>query len=273
LSDIISGRYGSVEALHARTASLGHPTYDRTMLPLVVLAGAVDLGKVMPRALSDAHLDALTADLGNGSWGVLLLFPPGNERGVDAFAERLHELCGSITAGPVTMARGAMVDDLSAVKRSFAEALETAKAVQGGHGGTHRRACYSIQDVQLRGLLYTLRDDPRLQAFVERQLGPLLVRDERDGGDWVHTLAVYLRLRGNKSLAANELSISRPTLYERLSRIQRLLHVDLDDPESSTSLYAAIMFAETSKSPGPAAAESSGADPPLFESRVRSPVA
>ena len=262
LSDIIFGRYATPEAMHARTASLGHPTYDRQMLPLVVLGAVVDLRKVMVQALFDAHLDALTADLGDGTWGVLLLFPPGNERGVEAFAERVHELSAALTTEPLTVARGGIVVDLSSVKRSFAEALETAQAVRGSNYQTQARACYSIRDVQLRGLLYTMRGDPRLQAFVGRLLGPLLVRDERDGGDWVRTLAVYLRLRGNKSLAAQELNISRPTLYERLSRIQRLLQLDLDDPESSTSLYAAIMFAETARPPGHADAGSGGLDPP-----------
>jgi purine catabolism regulator len=75
-------------------------------------------------------------------------------------------------------------------------------------------------------------------------LGPLFLRDAMDGGDRVRTLGAYLRYQRNKSLTAQELGVSRPTLYERLARIQRLLRVDLDDPEWSTSLYAAIMVVE-----------------------------
>ena len=106
------------------------------------------------------------------------------------------------------------------------------------------KALYSIGDIQLRGLLFGLREDPRLQAFVDRTLGPLLLRDATDQGDLVRTLSAYLRFQRNKSLTALELGISRPTLYERLARVQRLLGMDLDDSEASASLYAAIMVIE-----------------------------
>jgi purine catabolism regulator len=89
-----------------------------------------------------------------------------------------------------------------------------------------------------------LREDPRVQSFAARTLDPLLAREARDGGTWVTTLATYLRVRGNKSLAAERLQVSRQTLYERLARIQSLLGVDLDDPETSASLFAAIMVIE-----------------------------
>lgn len=245
LTDLVSGRYGSAEAMHARTAALGHPTRHRYFLPLVLISGHWELEDIVKKTLEEAHLDALAGHLARDRWGVLLLlktdqFGPATE----AFSARIGELCQSIGIERPTLARGGLVSDLAEVRRSFAEAIDVALASRAGEPFTPRRSIYSIDDVQLRGLLFTLRNDPRLQAFVERSLGPLLLRDARDGGDRISTLATYYRHQRNKSLTAKALGVSRPTLYERLSRIERLLRVELEDPEASTSLYAAIMVVE-----------------------------
>lgn len=247
LADIIASRYTSPESIHARAAALGYTTRNRRYLPLVLLGVRQDLGQAVRRALNDTHLDALHGPFLSDRWGVLLLLKQNQgEEQAEAFARRMHELCDDLCLPRVTIAMGGIVTDFPGVRPSFFEAGDVAQAARAGESFLRARWCYRIQDIQLRGLLYTLRNEPRLQAFAERTLGPLLARDARDGGDLVRTLALYLRLRGNKSLAAQELGISRPTLYDRLARIQRLLQVDLDDPEASTSLYAAIMIVEAS---------------------------
>lgn len=245
LENILSGRGGGVEAMHARSAALGRPTRGRHYLPVVVLSAGRDLRWVVNRALDDARVDGLAAQIGPDRWGALLLLKTEQfEPAVEAFATCVRELCRGVGIERPVVARGGLVSALADVRHSFAEAVDVALASRVAGSPRNRKDIYSIEDVKLRGLLYTLRNDPRLQAFVERMLGPLLHRDTLDGGDWVRTLGVYLRFQGNKSLTAQELGVSRPTLYERLGRIQRLLRVDLDDPEWSTSLYAAIMVVE-----------------------------
>lgn len=246
LTDIVSGLYGSPEAMHARTAALGHPTRHRYFLPLVLVSEQNDLDEIINKALAESHVDALTGHFAQDRWGVLLLlkseqFGPATE----AFATRVEELCREAGLERPTLARGGLVADLVDVRRSFAKAVDVALASRAGKPFIKRRKIYSIEDVELRGLLFTLRNDPRLQTFVEQALGPLIVRDARDGGDRLGTLATYYRNQRNKSLTAKALGISRPTLYERLKRIERLLSLDIEDPESSTSLYAAIMVIET----------------------------
>jgi hypothetical protein len=94
---------------------------------------------------------------------------------------------------------------------------------------------------RLRGLLYQLRDDPRLRAFADRELGPLLAYDAAHGTHLAGDLAAYLESGGNKVLAAARAHLARPTLYQRLQLIESLLGVSLADPESRASLYVALL--------------------------------
>lgn len=259
LEGIISGRSGSVEAMHARAAALGRPTRGRHYLPVVVVSAGRDLRWVVNRALDEARLDGLAAQMGPDRWGVLLLLKNEQfEPALATFAASVRELCRGAGMERPVVARGGLVSALADVRHSFSEAVDVALASRAAGTPRNQKDIYSIEDVKLRGLLYTLRNDARLQAFVERMLGPLLHRDTLDGGDWVRTLGVYLRFQGNKSLTAQELGVSRPTLYERLGRIQRLLRVDLDDPEWSTSLYAAIMVVEATAADSPAPRQTRG---------------
>jgi len=246
LEGIISGRFGSVDAMHARAAALGRPTRGRHYLPVVVVGSTGrDLRWVVNRALEESRLEGLVAQVGADRWGILLTLKTEQyEPSLAAFAASLHELCRSMGLPRPIVARGGLVSALADVRHSFSEAVDVALASRASESARNHKDVYSTEDVKLRGLLYTLRHDARLQAFVERMLGPLLQRDTVDGGEWIRTLGVYLRFQGNKSLTAQELGVSRPTLYERLGRIQRMLKVDLDDPEWSTSLYAAIMVVE-----------------------------
>ena len=100
---------------------------------------------------------------------------------------------------------------------------------------------YRLPDLRLRGLLHLLRDDPRLQAFAERELGPLLVHDEATGTQLLAALTAYLSAGGNKAEAAKRAHLARPTLYERLHRIEEALGVSLDSAQSRTSLHVAVL--------------------------------
>lgn len=89
-------------------------------------------------------------------------------------------------------------------------------------------------------LLYALRRAPDLLKFAREQLGPLF--DERDerSRDLLHTLEVYLECSGRKADAARALHLTRQSLYLRLARLQKLLGVDLEDPDSLLALHVAV---------------------------------
>jgi purine catabolism regulator len=94
---------------------------------------------------------------------------------------------------------------------------------------------------RLRGLLYRLRDDPRLRSFADRELGPLFAYDAAHGTHLVGDLAAYLEAGGNKVAAASRAHLARPTFYQRLSLIEHVLGVSLADAESRASLHVALL--------------------------------
>jgi hypothetical protein len=98
-----------------------------------------------------------------------------------------------------------------------------------------------LPDQRLRGLLYELRDDPRLRSFADRELGALVSYDAVHGTRLVADLAAFLEAGGNKALAASRAHMARPTFYQRLRLIEGVLGVSLADPESRASLHVALL--------------------------------
>jgi purine catabolism regulator len=84
-----------------------------------------------------------------------------------------------------------------------------------------------------------------MQTFVERELGPLLSAEPDTS--LLDVLAVYLAAGGNKAAAAKRAHLARPTFYERLRRIERLLGTDLGSAESRTSLHVALLALEAAR--------------------------
>ena len=145
---------------------------------------------------------------------------------------------------------GAAAGSIRDVRRSFLEASQVADvaAERPGEwfpGSQDRPAFYRLADLRLRGLLHLLRDDPRVQTFVERELGPLLAAEPDT--PLLDVLAAYLAAGGNKAEAAKRAHLARPTFYERLRRIERLLGTDLGSAESRTSLHVALLALEAAR--------------------------
>ena len=145
---------------------------------------------------------------------------------------------------------GAAAGSIRDVRRSFLEASQVADvaAERPGErfpGSPDRPAFYRLADLRLRGLLHLLRDDPRVQTFVERELGPLLAAEPDTS--LLDVLAAYLAAGGNKAEAAKRAHLARPTFYERLRRIERLLGTDLGSAESRTSLHVALLALEAAR--------------------------
>ncbi|HEY9311293.1 PucR family transcriptional regulator [Williamsia sp.] len=112
------------------------------------------------------------------------------------------------------------------------------------------RPFHRVGDIRLRGLIALIRDDPRVQRFAETELRNILDYQARHDGNDVEILRAFLDVGGNKTELAARLHISRPSLYARLARIEKLLGVSLEDAESRTSLHTALLILDSRHSTG-----------------------
>ncbi|HXR71111.1 PucR family transcriptional regulator [Actinocrinis sp.] len=190
-------------------------------------------------AVREKRLSALIGSVDEHSVGLLLALGPQDreDTALGSFAATVRRLAGP-DGGEFAIAVGTSVGAVRDARRSLLEAVQVADAAirQAGGPPYHR-----LVDVRLRGLLHLLRDDARLQTYVERELGPLLAYDTERGTNLVAMLGIYLDQGRNKSAAADAAHLSRPSFYERLHRIERVLGVDLDSVESCLSLHVALL--------------------------------
>ncbi|NIH81602.1 PucR family transcriptional regulator [Amycolatopsis viridis] len=196
-----------------------------------------DLADTVSLATRRAKVSALVAVVDDVSVRALLSL--SRQANVDAVLHRLSaELRARPTSVPVVLAAGTVVESAAEARRSLVEAAHVAAAAL--RSGADREV-HHLRDVRLRGLLHLLADDERIRAFAERELGPLLSRDAASGTRLLQALRHYCEHGGNKSAAAAAAHTSRTAYYQQLARIEGVLGVPLEDPESMLSLYVALL--------------------------------
>ncbi|MEV0395090.1 PucR family transcriptional regulator [Polymorphospora rubra] len=235
-----------------------------------------DLAEAVGQALRDARLTGLTSALDDQAVGALLALRgvDDEERALSAFAAALRRIRldagppgrprtggpgdqggpggpggpgpaapgnggGAARPGGLIVAAGSGVGTLREARRSLIEARQVADAARHDRRDV---AVFRLPHVGLAGLLHLLREEPRLQTFVERELGALLAYDARHPREQLlGTLRAYLENGRNKSAAATAAHLSRPAFYERLARIARILDADLDSVDACLSLHVALL--------------------------------
>lgn len=99
---------------------------------------------------------------------------------------------------------------------------------------------WTAADLGLSGLLVHLAGSPHVTWFLDHHLAPFRGADGEQMRQLVHAL---LACGSNKAELSRRLQISRPTLYARMSRLERALGHELDG-ETLTSLHTALLLEE-----------------------------
>lgn len=139
---------------------------------------------------------------------------------------------------------GQEVDSAKRAGEQLIDAAQIAQAAQAYADSTGRRQTYFVaQDLGLRGLLAALRHDEHLVSFVAIELAGLLsVAENRQTFEKRLTLLDAILSTENKAALARSLHLSRPALYARIHRMERLLGYRLEDnAEQRTATHLALM--------------------------------
>jgi purine catabolism regulator len=267
ISGIISASHADPGEAEVRSRALGVPVDGRQLVAMVLRlrdspgalgalgvsahARVLDLADAAAAACRAERIPSLVGTLDDARAGAMLSLGPRAEADALLFklATRVFERLGaSPWPDGLVIGVGETVTSIRDVRRSFLEASQVADVAaerpsDRDPGGAP--LFYRLPDLRLRGLLHLLRDDPRLQTFVERELGALLAFDP--GSGLLDVLAAYLAAGGNKAEAAKASHLARPTFYERLRRIERILGTDLSSAESRTSLHVAVLALDAAR--------------------------
>jgi PucR family transcriptional regulator, purine catabolism regulatory protein len=275
ISGIISQAHADPAEAAVRSRALGVPVDGRQLIamvfrlrdpaghpgPLGVSAHArvLDIADAAAAACRAERVPSLVGTLDDARAGAMLSLSPhaDPDRVLSGLTARIAERGGGLRQDgrsgtgwdDLVIGVGATAGSIRDVRRSFLEASQVADfaAERPGEwfpGRRDRPSFYRLADLRLRGLLHLLRDDPRVQTFVERELGPLLAEPDTS---LLGVLAAYLAAGGNKTEAARRAHLARPTFYERLARIEHLLGTDLGSAESRTSLHVALLALEAAR--------------------------
>src|SRR5580693_3590114 len=258
ISGIISQAHADPAEAAVRSRALGVPVDGRQLIALVlrfrdpVVSGplgvsaharVLDLADATAAACRAERTPSLVGTLDDDRAGAMLSLGPRVEPDdvLTRLATRIRDRAG-VDPEVLVIGVGATAGSIRDVRRSFLEASQVAD-VAASRLDSAPALFYRLPDLRLRGLLHLLRDDPRLQTFVERELGGLLGTDPA----LIDTLKAYLAAGGNKAEAAKAAHLARPTFYDRLRRIERILGTVLTSAESRTSLHVALLALDAAR--------------------------
>lgn len=255
LDDLLRGQINDEAEALVRASALGLSA-ARKYVPIVLrTARAQDTDPLRQGALDRGLLTALRQAVKAAGYNTIVsIRDEGTVSGVmscDEADKALHSVLTGLqrrlpdndeTEGWVVGTATEQTSLLSAA-RGITEAEHVAEV---GITMPDRNRIYRSTDVRLRGLVSLLRNDHRVQAFAETELGKLLRHDAHANDGLLDLLRTYLNCDGSKTHTARATGLSRPTLYARLRAIEGIIGFPLDTAESRTSLHTALMIVDAS---------------------------
>jgi purine catabolism regulator len=216
---------------------------DSTAIPgdaverIALLRGVAENASAAAQAAGIPILVGLVED---DTVAVLISLPLGKPEN-PALTRWAKDLRSYEAAKRLVIGVGPAVTRAADIRGSLVEATQVAAAA--ARMGEDR-LYFANSDLGLRGLLQLLRDDTRLQSFAERHVAPLLDYDRAHGTTLESLLRAYFASGRNKKAAAELAHVSRPWMYERLTKVESILGVDLESAETCVCLQVALMALE-----------------------------
>jgi purine catabolism regulator len=255
LADLVNGTLDD-DSAEARAAALGlararcyvgvalrpvGDTGDGTGAdPVADRRRARELVETVAASLPSARLAGLTGAVAGRDAGLLLALPGDDEQTLTRAFDRVADLAPGCAVGVGPVARG-----VRAAGAGLRQAMQVAEAA--AVAGTPGRRWHRAADVRLQGLLALLHDDPRVQVFVEAELGPLLAHETQHDEGLLTLLRELVATGGRMTRLAERIHRSRPATYKKVARLERILGADLSDPLSLMSVGVALLAYDQSR--------------------------
>ncbi|TLK52011.1 PucR family transcriptional regulator [Glutamicibacter sp. V16R2B1] len=244
LDDLLVHKKVSATELVPRFEASGLPIRGRILHGFAVaLAPQADPGPAA-ESLREAlapHQAAVAHQVVNGRsllFGLLSLQEQAAPFAQEAFEPGEH-LRGPLYLGPGCHELQAAADSLRQARAGFELHL-------GADGGNvvHTAA------EPLALLAHELRHEPSLQRLPRQVLAPVLDLPQPQRTEFLRILEACVAHPANRSLAARHSLLSRSVFYQRLSRLEELLGISLDDPRLLTVLSLALAVHRQSQRSG-----------------------
>jgi GAF domain-containing protein len=147
----------------------------------------------------------------------------------DALGEDWEERTGDLTAGAAGPAAGP--GDLARCRREAEQALDALVALD------RRGRFATAASLGVYQVLLTHQGRQDVRGMLDRELGAVLVEEERRSVPLLRTLHAFLDHGRRPAAAATELGVHVNTLYQRLAVLDRLLGEDWRQPDRALDLH------------------------------------
>jgi purine catabolism regulator len=239
LSDLLRSPQIPSESLLARARALDlRATGPHAVLVFTTRPPDVDeLTNRISAATRGAGLQAVVGRITNDRLAAII--PNATTAGTDQ--EALEQLVAALPSRLVRAVSSARSTDLRSLPDALAEAAYISDVVDAGSDPSARRL-WKYGDIGIHGLLWNLRSDSRMLAFVDEQLAPVLRKESDDHRELlIKSLRAYVDADGVVSTFAKLLGLSRQSAYDRVDKLSSVLGKDLTDPTCKLALHVALI--------------------------------
>ena len=248
LSDFVASPNSMGPSLQTRAHALGLSTKG----PFVVLAiapastavGAVHrLASSAGGAADRARLSALVGTLPGGAVGMVI--PCSTTESEQSVVD---DLLDALPPGIVGAAGMASSSTFAVLSDALAEAVHVLEVAAAGVD-PKAQPVWRAGDLGIQGLLWRLRDDPRLLSYIDEQLAPILQLEADHRTELLRNIRAFAEADGVISAFAARIGTSRPAAYARVRKLSEILGKDLNDPLVKLSVQVAVIGLELGGDP------------------------
>lgn len=156
----------------------------------------------------------------------------------DRYMKRLTErLSAQYPGAKFLVGKGEKGSKLIEIQRSF---IQAKRCLLSYPFLEHPSPLISYEQLGFYQLLYEIPNTEYLRQYAYGILKPLLDYDKAHDACLYETLCTFLKCRCNKVQTAKELFLHRNTLLGRLEKIEKLIHLSLEDSDVLFHLQAAV---------------------------------